>query len=242
MNGALRAEVRKLRVTRSLWAVPAVGLLVAVVGNALLVTFGEGTEIARELSHYSPLRFGPTNFGLLLVVFGVRLFADETQHRTLAGTFIRNPRRGEAFVAKAITAAAVSVVFCLAVYALVVPTTLVGVAIRNLPFRIDAFDTVALLGRVVVAMVLLSVLGVALGGLLRNRTVALVAVLVWFALAEDLVGALLHAKRFLPSSAVSSLVAGAGGSLSAAAAAALLFAVTAGCVLAASVALDRDVP
>jgi hypothetical protein len=225
-----------------LWAVPAAGLAVAVVGNALLVAFGKQSDIARELSHYSPLRFGPTNFGLLLVVFGVRLFADETQHRTLAGTFIRNPRRGEVFVAKGTVGAAVSVAFCLAVYAVVVPTTLIGVAIRNLPFRIDAFDTVALFGRVVVAMVLLSVLGVALGGLLRNRTVALVAVLVWFALAEDLIGALLHAKRFLPSSAVSSLVAGTGGSVSAAAAAALLLAVTGACVLAAAVALGRDVP
>jgi hypothetical protein len=92
------------------------------------------------------------------------------------------------------------------VYLAVIPVTVVGVALGDLEMTWDVAATAALFGRVVVAMVLLSALGVAVGAAIGNRTVALVAVLVWFTLAEDLVGALLHVDRHLPSAAVRSLV------------------------------------
>ena len=222
MTAAVRAEARKLRSTRSLLAVLVIGLLLAVVGNALLLAVGKPADIGRSLPHYGPLRLGPSNFGLLLVVFGVRVFADETQHRTLAGTLMRTPSRLRVLLAKATVAAAAAAGFCVVTYALVVPSTIVGLRLRDLSMDYDAAATVALLGRVTLAMVLLTTLGVAIGAALRERTAALVAVVVWFALGEDLFGALLDIERFLPGAATQSLVAASASSATSAPVAALL--------------------
>lgn len=243
MTAALRAEWLKLRRTRSLLAVPAVGLLVAVVGAGVLLGVGEPAEIGQTLSDYGPLRFGPTNFGLLLVVLGVRLFADETHHRTLAGTLLRTPHRGRVVAAKVVVAAAAAAVFTLAVYLLVLPVTAAGLALRELDLTWDVAATAGLLGRVVVAMVLLTVLGVAVGVLMRSRTVALVAVVLWFALGEDLVAALAKGDRFLPGAAAQSLVSAAPGSGTSAVTAALaLAALVVLALLAATATLRRDIP
>jgi ABC-type transport system involved in multi-copper enzyme maturation permease subunit len=243
MTRALRAEWLKLRRTRSLVAVLGVGLVVAVVGTVVLLSVGKEDEIGDTLSGYGPLRFGPTNFGLLLVVLGVRLFADETHHRTLAGTLLRTPHRGRVVAAKVLVAAAAAAAFTVVVYLLVIPVTAAGIALRELDLTYDAARTAALLGRVVVAMVLLTVLGVAVGVLLRSRTVALVAVVLWFALGEDLVGALLKGDRFLPGAAAQSLVSAGSGSAGSAITSALALAVlVAAALLAATLSMRRDVP
>jgi ABC-type transport system involved in multi-copper enzyme maturation permease subunit len=243
MTTALRAELRKVRHTRSLLAVPAAALLVATAGTVLLLSVGTPQDIGDRLSTYGPLRFGPTNLGLLVVVFAVRTVTDESHHRTLAATFTRTPSRQIVLAAKAIVAATCTVALCAGVYLAVIAVTVVGVALGDLEMTWDIAATAALFGRVVVAMVLLSALGVAVGAAIGNRTVALVAVLVWFTLAEDLVGALLHVDRHLPSAAVRSLVsAGTAGATTAPVAASILVAFTFAASVAALASVRRDVP
>jgi ABC-2 type transport system permease protein len=242
MSAVLRAEWRRLRCTRSLVAVLALGLLVAVVGTVLLISVGESEEIGDSLSGYGPLRFGPTNFGLLLMVLGVRLFADETHHRTLAATLLRTPRRGRVVAAKVVVGTTAAAAFCVAVYLVVIPITVVGLRLREHELSYDLARTAGLLGRVVVAMVLLTALGVGLGVLVRSRTVALLVVVLWFALGEDLVGALLGGERFLPGAAVQSLVSAAPGSPTSAATAALVLAgLVAATFVAGGLTLRRDI-
>lgn len=242
MSAAVRAELRKLLRTRSLLAVLVVGVVIAAAGNALLLGVGKPNEIGSTLSHYGPLRFGPSNFGLLLVIFGVRCFADETHHRTLAGTLMRTPSRGRVLFAKAAVAAGAAAAFCVMVYALVIPSTLLGLRLRDLSMDFDLSSTAALLGRLTLTMVLLTTFGVAFGAAVRDRTIALVAVVVWFALGEDLVGALLDIERFLPGAAVKGLVsASATTATSAPLAVLLLVAFLIACAAAAVLSLRRDI-
>jgi hypothetical protein len=237
MSAAVRAELRKFRTTRSHWAVPAAGLAIAVIGVCLLVIVGRAEDIAARLSEQGPLRFGATNFGLLLVLFGVRLFGDETHHHTMASTFVREPDRLRVLAAKATVAAATALAFCVAVYVAVIPITIVGLRARDLPLVVDTAATGALFGRVVLAMVLAALLGTVAGAAIRNRAAALVAALAWFALAEDLLGALLHIRRFLPGTAVTGLVTNeAGPDVLSAPRAGLVLAVT---VAAASLVVTR---
>ena len=242
MNATLRAELRKLTRTRSLLAVPVAGLVVAALGTVVVLSAGKAAEMPERLSEFGPLRFGPTNFGLLLVVFGVRLFADESQHHTLTSTLIRTPARRRVLAAKVAVAVAVAAVFCALVYAVVIPLTLVGLSMRDLTMTFDVGPSAALFGRVVLAVVLLAALGVAVGTAVRNRTVALVGVIVWFALAEDLVAALLRIERFLPSAAMRSLVsAGPAAPTSALVGALLLLAFVVAALAIADISLRRDV-
>jgi hypothetical protein len=235
---ALRAELRKLRFTRSLWAIPAVGALVSITGSGVVIALLDERELAARLSEHGPLRFGPTNVGLVLLLFGIRLFADETHHHTLGSTYIAVPDRRSVLIAKALVAAGVAVGLCIGVFALVVPITIVGVAARDLPMTIDLAATAGLLARTAAAMTLVSLLGVALAAIVRNRALALVACLAWVALAEDLIGAAFKIPKLLPGSAARAFVAGTGGpdALGPLAAALVLLAFT---VVAAAVAVAR---
>jgi hypothetical protein len=105
----------------------------------------------------------------------------------------------------------------------------------------DIGATAALGARVSVAMALLSIFGVAVGAAVTNRTVALVAVIAWFALAEDLVGGALHVRRFVPGAAVRGLVSAGPGTTSTAIAVLLLLAFVLAATAAATTALRHDV-
>lgn len=242
MTNALRSELRKLRHTRSLLAVLLVGLTVAVVGTCLFLAGGKPNEIAARLSDHGPLRFGPTNFGLLFVVFGVRLFTDETQHHTITSTYTRTPDRRKVLAAKAVIATAAAVVFTLVVNVLIIPITAAGLRIRDLEMTYDLGPTAALAGRATAAMVLFTTLGLFIGAALRNRTVALVAVLVWFALAESVLAALVDIERFLPGPVFQDLVTADARHSSAPVAALILAAVVTATAAVAVLATRRDVP
>ncbi len=208
MMRLLRAELRKLRFTRSLLAVPVTAVAVSAVSSVVLIASFKPSEIASRLSSHGPLRFGATNVGLFLLLFGVRLFTDETQHRTLAATYVATPNRRRVLAAKSVMAVTVALASCAAIYAVVVPITVVGVHQRGLPMTIDAAATVSLGGRVAMAMVLMASLGVVVGAAIANRTIALVASVAWLALGESLVGGLLRVPNLMPGALVSGIVDG----------------------------------
>jgi ABC-2 type transport system permease protein len=243
MSTTWRTEVRKLRHTRSLWAVPVIGALVSVVGAGLFISFFKAADLADKLSEHEPLRFGPTNTGLLLAILAIRIVGDEDHHGTLPATYIATPGRVRVLAAKAAVATATTVAFCVAVLASVVAVTLVGIEVRDLPMTVDAGATAALFARTTLAMSLLALLGVALATAIRNRTVVIVSVLVWLILLEDLFGALLKIPELLPAAAVQALVSGDGGpdALAAAPAAAVLAAFIAVAFAVATVTVRRDV-
>jgi len=243
MRTALVAELRKFRFTRSLWALLVAGAALSVVGAALVIGFFKSQDLADHLSAHGPLRFGPTNIGLILLVFAIRVFADETHHHTLASTYIATPQRRRVLVAKATVAACAAVAFCVFVFALVIPITLVGIRARDIPMTIDIAATGGLLLRTTAAMTLTVVIGVALAAVVRNRAFVLVVSLAWLSLGENVAGALLGMPELLPGAAVRALVSGSGGrdALSAAPAGLVLLALATAAMLAALTRLNDDV-
>ena len=242
MTPILRAELRKLRLTRSLWLLLLAGVAISVVAGTVLVTSFPESELGRRLSEHGPLRFGPSNIGLLLVIFGIRLWGDETHHGTLASTFVDLPARGRVLAAKAVVAVGAAVGVTAAIYALVVPVTVIAVDQRGFGMTMDAGATAALFGRVTAAMALSTLLGLVVATIVRNRTAALVGAAVWIMLAEQLIGSILEAPELLPTAAVSGLVSdGGAGYLAAPSAGLLLAATTAALGIGALASLRRDV-
>jgi ABC-2 type transport system permease protein len=226
-----------------LWVVPVAGVVLSVVGSVLVISAFKDQDLAGRLSEHGPLRFGPTNLGLILLVFGIRVFADESHHHTLAATYIAAPRRRRVFAAKAIVAAGVAAAVCGAVFALVVPVTLVGAGVRGISMSADWAATSALLLRTVLAMTMTAVVGVACAAIARNRAVVLVGALLWLALLESVVGAMLKIPELLPGAVVRAVISGHGGSdaLAAGPAALVLLAICAASLVPAIARLDDDV-
>ncbi|HEX7166372.1 MAG TPA: hypothetical protein VF230_05255 [Acidimicrobiales bacterium] len=244
MTATVHAELRKLLYTRSLWLLLVAGVAISTAATAVLMFAFKAADIPTTLSGHGSLRFGPTNVGLLLVLFGIRVFADETHHHTIGSTFVATPDRLRVLAAKALVAATSAFALCAAIYALVIAVTVAAASARDLSMTMDLAATIALFGRVVLAMTLSSLLGVGLAAAVRNRAIALVGVVVWLALAENIVGTLLRIPGLMPASLMRAVVAGGAsgaGALDAPLAALALVAVVAASFAAAVVVLRDDV-
>jgi ABC-2 type transport system permease protein len=210
MNALVRAELLKLRSTRML-----AGLLVATLGFVLLtVTFtvpsAGATNNALSLDDPALLaRIVGDSFGVpqvTMLILGVLAFTQEIRYGTITSTFLVEPRRTRALVSKGLTLVLASVVLTAGtlVVSIVATTTLIRTRDGNATSGAEFWQVVA---AAFVAMALYGVIGLAVGALLRNQIVAVVAVLVWILAAERLlIDALPAIGRWTPGGATFGLL------------------------------------
>jgi ABC-2 type transport system permease protein len=238
------AELLKLRTTpRTTIALFVAPLAVVALGTAGTVDSAADSSflVERVLSDVVTGAAGTTAFFALLV--GVVMLTTEYRHGTATHTFLAAPRRERVMAAKA--AAAVSAGAALAVVAVVVGLAIALpwlAAVGKSPSLADA-DLAGDAGRVLFASALWATLGVGVGGIVRNQAGAIAAPLVWFLVAEPLVGVLLDGVAdYLPGAVLASVLGWGGSALSASAAAgvAVAYVLTLG-LLATALTLQRDV-
>lgn len=193
MSALLRAELLKLRTTRTFVALVGSALLLSlliVVLSVLLQSHFDKSD-ARDLftSDISPL------FILLLGIMGL---AGEWRHRTITGTILAAPDRLRLLSAKVLAYAAAGALLSLIV-------TLSIMAVGSLLLSVEDETTVAIsdladvLWRNLLVAALLGALGVCLGGIVRNQVAAIVGVLiVGFAVEPALMGLVPEVGRFAP--------------------------------------------
>jgi ABC-2 type transport system permease protein len=193
VSALLRAELLKLRTTRTFAALVAAGVLLSLlllVLNALLQDrFDEDDLKAMFAGDFTAL------FILLLGIMGI---TGEWRHRTITSSVLAAPDRLRLLAAKLISYAVAG-----AVLSFVVTVTLMIVGTTILSMRdIETLDLTGLLDvlwRNLVGAAYLGALGVCLGALLRNQVVALVGVLIAFIIVEPaLIGLVNDVGRYAP--------------------------------------------
>lgn len=193
MSALLRAELLKLRTTRTFAALVGVAVLLSLlllVLNALLQDrFDEDDLKALFAGDFTPL------FILLLGIMGI---TGEWRHRTITSSVLAAPDRLRLLGAKLISYAVAG-----ALLSFVVTVTLMIVGTTILSMRdIETLDLTGLLDvlwRNLVGAAYLGALGVCLGALLRNQVVALVGVLIAFIIVEPaLIGLVNDVGRYAP--------------------------------------------
>lgn len=147
------------------------------------------------------------------LLIGTLLVTGEFRHKTLTPTFLAIPRRGMVLWGKIIAGALMGVLYAVAA---VVATTAPSAAILagfGLATELGSIDTWALLGRVVIAFVLWTLIGIGVGLVVRNQVAAIVIVLAFTQFIEPLlriggsfVAGISDAARFLPGAASDALV------------------------------------
>ncbi|HUR74797.1 MAG TPA: hypothetical protein VMZ00_11025 [Sporichthya sp.] len=191
--GAVRYEWIRLRSVRSTWV-----LLLAAVASAGLVAWIVAREITRGKEFLSEPEsvvsllsgssgVGPLSFPALFAgLIGVAALGTEYRHGLMQSTLTAIPRRGVLLTAKLLV---------VAVFAALTATLSIGAAYAVGRAEIGAGfstslltagDTERALGGFVVLVVLTSLLGVALGGLLRSAAAAGVVLVALPALIEPL--------------------------------------------------------
>ena len=203
MTALLRAELLKLRTTRtfSIIAIVAAGTSVLLATLVALLTEPTEDSVLVDVFASDTSSF----FILLLAVVGM---TGEWRHHTITSSLLATPDRRRFLAAKAVAFAAAGMMLSLLIAAAVTVAGVAALSVRGLPLPAPG-ELLAQFGRNALLAALLGALGVALGALLRNQTVAVVTLLVTMFLVEPVVVALAPGVgRFGPLRALSVAAAG----------------------------------
>jgi hypothetical protein len=194
MSALLRAELMKLRTTRTFLALvgAALGLsLLVVVLTALLgKSFTEKEVRALFTADFTSL------FILMLGVIGM---AGEWRHRTITSTILAAPDRLRLLAAKTLSYGLAGALVSLIVTVTIMAVGTLILSSRGLP-TIGVSQLADVLWRNLLVATLLGALGVCIGALVRNQIVAVVGVLVFAFVLEPAIMALVsEVGRFGPT-------------------------------------------
>jgi len=201
MNALLRAELIKLRTTRTFAAIAAVSVVTSVVIAVLVAILTEPTE---QSVLYDVFASDTSSFFiLLLAVIGI---SGEWRHRTITSSLLAAPDRRRFLAAKSVAFATAGLVL-----SLLIALTATGAAVlsaRDLPLP-ELGELATQVGRNALLAAMLGAFGVAIGGLLRNQIAAVVTLLVIMFVVEPVVLSLAPSVgRFGPLGALSVAAAG----------------------------------
>jgi ABC-2 type transport system permease protein len=206
VKGQFRAELLKVRSTRT-----TAGLALGMVALILLFSLLTGlitkapdlvtTEDQREL-----LSVG-TFAALFSSLAGIMLVTSEYRYGTIRATFLYTPRRRRVLGAKLAAGILAGVVFGIIGAALGFGIGYACLAGRGIDYSLDGGQTALLLLGTVAGAGLWGAIAVAVGALLRGQVAAIIAVLAWGFVAENLIfGLVPSVGRFGPVHAVDALV------------------------------------
>jgi ABC-2 type transport system permease protein len=203
MTALLRAEVIKLRTTRTFIALAGVAICLALLLTALTAILGEPSkeDVLAEVFANDTSSF----FILVLAVVGI---SGEWRHRTITSSLLAAPDRLSFLAAKTVAFSVVGVVLSLLISVSVAALGFAILEVRDLPTP-DAADLIELIARSAVLAALLGAFGVAIGAIVRNQVVAVVGILaVTFIIEPVLLAVLPEVGRYGPLGALPTAASG----------------------------------
>jgi ABC-2 type transport system permease protein len=194
VKALLRAELIKLRTTRTFVVLTAATLAISLLVVVLTTTIqDEWTEDdARDL-------FTSDFTGLFILLLGVMGMAGEWRHRTITSTVLAAPRRLRLLSAKTISYAVAGIAISLIVTVTIMAIGTLILSARDLPTA-GLGDLADVLWRNLVVAAYLGAFGVCIGGLIRNQIVAIVGLLLlMFAIEPAVIGLAPEVGKFGPT-------------------------------------------
>jgi len=208
MRQLIHAELLKARTLRSSWwTVLALLLAVPILIAANLVTVD---DVSGRLNTSEGVRnvFSGASPPLMLIV-GIMLMAGEFRHGTATATFLATPIRRRVLAAKLIAAGLFGAVLAVPASALALGVGLPWLDAKNVDLGAHVDDIALALAGGLGALVLYALIGVGLGALVRNQTVAISAALIWTFIVEGVLTALADdLGRWLPGTAAAAMSGG----------------------------------
>ena len=208
MIALARAELLKLRSTRTALGLFAVVLLVTLVPLTVLI-FAVPKDWLETDGVTGFLTTASALVPLVLLVFGILGMTNEYRHGTITYSYLVTPRRWQLMAMKLAVYAVVGILTMLIAVALVYVVIRAGGAVRGV--RIDASGgaTPGDYARQIVVAGLITTFGVALGALFRAQVVTVAGVLIWALAVENIIVVLKPAiGRWLPFTVFNAVNAG----------------------------------
>lgn len=216
---AVSAEFRKILTTRLWWVLALilfgyVGFSAVAIGFFLSLT-PEEAAIPIPDDFLAPLVYSmATATGYVFpVIFGAMSITSEVRHRTLGTVFLATPNRLVVLAAKAVAGIVVGAVFGIVSLLASVGLGAPVLAATGQETLLGDSDTWLMLGRIVLAMALWGLVGVALGVLIPSQIASIVTIIAFTQFVEPILRTaaafadwLGEVARFLPGAAGDALV------------------------------------
>ena len=189
MTDQLLSELRKMRSTRT-----NLGLLAGMVGLIVLTVLLTGfipnaTELAQHDNQHTLVSAG-TSAGLFAALIGVMAITSEFRHGTIRPTFVVTPHRTRVIVAKALTSLLMGVLFGLAAIALSFGLGYAVLAVRGIPLELGTNHILLLVFGTPLMTALWAELGVGLGAIVKNQVLAVIGLIIWTLVIENILSGL----------------------------------------------------
>ena len=182
-----RAEARKLFTTRALpisFAGAIALTLVSVVLQAATAGQQGKAPLGTDASTYQLLKIGAVPC-LVMLIMGILAAGGEFRHRTIVPALLATPRRGRVFAVKVLVIAAVGAAFSAITFGIGLGAVVAELSAHHLHHLPNG--TGSLYAGTVIASTCFGMIGVALGALTRNTVGAVVAVIAWTILIEQII-------------------------------------------------------
>ena len=197
MTALLKAELLKLRTTRTFVALAAIAIGTSLTLTALISLLDEPTQksVLTDV-------FASDTSSLFILILAIVGISGEWRHRTIVSSVLAAPDRRKFLAAKTLAFAAAGLVLSLMISSAVAILGFSILSIRDLPVP-EAGELAVQIGRNAAIAALLGALGVGIGALVRNQVVAIVGVLVLSSVVEPmLLGIIPDVGRFGPLTAL----------------------------------------
>lgn len=206
MSILIRAELIKLRTLRSFWWTVAATLAFVPVSIAIAMHGGPGSAGLDTTEGFRNVIAAASSGGVLMLVIGILMMAGEFRHNTITSTLLITPDRRRAVGAKLAASGIVGVALGVVASLLTLAIALPWLAQRNIDLGAHSTDILVVLVGGIAATALGALMGVGLGALMTNQTLAVTATLVWVLVVESLLGNFASGVgRFFPGGAASAM-------------------------------------
>jgi len=199
----LRAELIKLRTTRTFYALAGVAVGLSLVLTVVTASIGESSQ-ADVLSDV----FQNDVSLLFIMILAIVGITGEWRHRTITSSLLAAPDRIRFLLAKTVAFAAAGALLSVAVSISIAIVAYGILGARDLPTP-PLGDVIELLARNAGAAALLGAFGVGVGSLLRNQAVAIVGILIVISVVDSALGGLAPGvEAFSPTGGLPSAIQG----------------------------------
>jgi len=200
------AELLKIRTTRT-----TIGLVLGMVALTLLFSLLSGLLTKAPSLTSTEDQRGLLSVGSLAGVFsalaGVMLVTSEYRHGTIRPTFLFTPRRSRVIDAKLAAGLLAGIAFGIVGEGLGFGIAYACLAGRGIAYALDTGQTLLLVLGTLAGVALWGALGVGIGAIVRNQVGAIIGLLAWGFVAENLLFAFVPSVgRFGPIHAQNALM------------------------------------
>jgi ABC-2 type transport system permease protein len=186
MNNLIRAELEKLRTLRTFWWTVAATLAFVPVSIALAMNGNPGSASLDSTEGFRNVISAASSGGILMIIIGILMMAGEFRFNTVTSTFLITPDRkrvvGAKLAASSLVGIGVGVVASLLTLAIALP----WLSSRHVDVGAHGTDIAIVLLGGIAATAIGSLVGVGIGALVTNQTLAITATLVWVLLIESM--------------------------------------------------------